>query len=55
MQKAQGLWQYVVNEKAVGIAKNSYLALKLAAPLGSPKPEGWYLVLASWFQTVCAR
>lgn len=47
MEEAQGLSWCVVNKKAVGIAMNSHISLKLAAPLGTLNPECLHPVLAA--------
>lgn len=52
MEEAQGLSWCVVNKKAVGIAKNSHISLKLAAPLGTLNPECLHPVLAAWFRAI---
>lgn len=50
MEEARGLSQCVVNKKAVGIAKNSHISLKLAAPLGTVSPGCLHPVSAAWFR-----
>lgn len=47
MEEARGLSQCAVNKKAVRIAQNSRISLKLAAPLGTPSPGCSHPVLAA--------
>lgn len=47
MEEARSLSQCVVNKKAVGIAENSHISLKLAAPLGTVSPGCLHPVLAA--------